>query len=158
TVGAVLLHVVVALAVVLMLTRMKSDVPDRSSLPVVIAPITGYNSDGSPGSGPEPREQHASDDTIEPPPIPPQNLPLLPKVQRIIEEELPDPAGMVLPDHKLAELAEIDQKLARALARGDRTRGTGPSGVGPDGAVPQSFRWTLRFKTTNGRNYVYQLG
>lgn len=157
TVAAVLFHVLVALAVVLMLAQMKSAAPDRSDLRVTISPVAGLPSEGSPGSGLEPADQPIPEQKIETPPVAPEHLPNLPEVRKTIEEALPDPGGAPIPDHKLAELLDLDGKLAKALVRGEGPRGPGPGG-GDDNVVRQSFRWTLRFKTRSGPDYVYQLG
>jgi hypothetical protein len=153
--GAVLLHVVIALAVVLVLARMRADTPDRSHLPMTIAQINGLPSDGSPGSGPEPAERPVRETVT--PPVAAEDLPRLPDVRATLAEVLPDPDGTVIPDHKAADFLDVDRKLAQALVRGAGPRGPGPGGIGDDSVVAQSFRWTLRFKTRDGRGYVYQL-
>jgi hypothetical protein len=158
TVGAVLLHVVVAVAVVLMLTRMKADAPDRSDLRMTITVIDNLPSEGAPGFGPEEPDRPVPEPKIEPLPIPPADLPKLLEVRKTIEAALPDPTGTPIPDHKAAEFVDIDKKLAQALVRGAGPRGPGPDGVGKDSVVAQSFRWTLRFRTRDGRDYLYQLG
>lgn len=157
TAGAVLLHAVVALLIVLVLAQMRSNTPSRD-LRVVIANIDGYG-EGSPGPGTEPAEPTAGSERLTEvvPPITPAELARLPEVRETLQEALPDAAPV--PQHKLTDYAPLDKNLMRGLARGgDGQPGTGPGGVGSDGALQQSFRWTLRFKTRDGRDYVYQLG
>lgn len=158
TVGAVLLHVVVALVIVLMLAEMRASTPNKD-LRVVMAQIDGYG-EGSPGDGTEPTDLPAggSENLAEvvPPTLP--ELTPLPEVRETLRELLPEPNSAAIPDRKLKDYAALDKSLLKGLARGEGQGGTGPGGAGPDGAIPQSFRWTLRFKTRDGRDYVYQLG
>jgi hypothetical protein len=157
TAGAVLLHVLVAVAVVLMLARMRADAPDRSNLPVMITSIVGLG-EGSPGASDEQPDRPVQNEKIEMPPIPLADQVRLPQVRETLREALPDPTGVAIPDHKAAEFLDVDKKLAQALVRGAGPRGPGSGGVGNDTPIAQSFRWTLRFQTRDGRDFVYQLG
>lgn len=156
TVAAVLLHVSVALLIVYIFMKIESKAPDKN-LPVVISPIDGLDAlDGAPGAGTDATDTPASEEKIETPPIPPDDLQKLPDVLETLKDVLPDPDGNVSKE-KLADFANVDKNLAKALARGDGTHGKGPGGLGENSAAGQSLRWTLRFRTRSARDYVYQL-
>jgi hypothetical protein len=156
SVGAVLLHVSVALLLVFIWMKMEKKAPNKD-LPVVISPIDGLDPfDGAPGAGTDNADQAAQEDKFETPTIPPEDLQKLPDVLDTIKDVLPDPDGNISKD-KLADFANVDKDLAKKLARGDGTHGKGPGGLGENSAAGQSLRWTLRFRTRSARDYIYQL-
>jgi len=154
-VGAVLLHLSVVIIIYGIMWKTKSSALDKN-LPVVISPVSGLDTeDGAPGAG-EGDGDRTPEERFEPPPIPPEDLQQLPDIQKTLEDVVPDPS--IIPKDKLADFANLDKDLASKLARGDGTHGKGPGGMGHSNAAAQSFRWTMRFKTRSGRDYIYQLG
>jgi hypothetical protein len=154
TVGAVLLHVAVACLLVVLWSKMKSSAPDKA-LPLTVSNVDGLG-EGSPGADLG-NDAVSREEEIKAPPITAEDLARLPEVMDTIKDVLPDPTGTAIPESKLADFKDVDRDLARKLMRGDGTKGTGPGGFGADSAPAQSLRWTLRFRTRSGRDYLYQL-
>lgn len=153
-VGAVLLHLLVVVGIYGIMWKTKNAALDKN-LPVVISPVSGLDTeDGAPGAG-EGDGEKTPEERFEPPPIPPEDVAKLPDIQKTLEDVVPDPS--IIPKDKLADFANLDKDLQNKLARGDGTHGKGPGGMGHSSAAAQSFRWTLRFRTRNGRDYIYQL-
>lgn len=153
-VGAVLLHLTVVIAIYLVMLKTKNAALDKN-LPVVISPVSGLDTeDGAPGAG-EGDGEVKPEERFEQP-ITPQELEKLPDIQKTLEDVVPDPS--IIPKDKLADFSNLDKDLQNKLARGDGTHGKGPGGMGHSNAAAQSFRWTMRFKTRSGRDYIYQLG
>ena len=156
TVGAVLLHVGVACLLVVLWAKMRESAADKDAVPLVISPVDGLG-EGSPGAdlGIDPISKN--DEEIKAP-ITADEIAKLPEVLESVKDVLPDPTGVQIPDKKLADFADVDKELARKLLRGDGTKGNGPGGFGSDSAPAQSLRWTIRFSTRSGADYLYQLG
>lgn len=156
TVAAVLMHVVVALLIVWIFMHVEKKAPNKD-LPVIISNVDGLDPfDGAPGAGTDNADSPDKEEKFETPPVPPEDLQKLPDVLDTLKDVLPDPDGNISKD-KLADFANVDKDLAKKLARGDGTHGKGPGGLGENSAAGQSLRWTLRFRTTSARNYIYQL-
>jgi hypothetical protein len=161
TVGAVLVHVVAAAFIVYVLFGFANQGTDRAAVPMKL--VEGDDNDGegttTPGcqdtqirgeSNPFPKHDTASTPDLMALPIPTPTLPTLPVI--------PDPNR----DGAAVAAASPFSKSAKADAKGTpgATRGVG-DGKGPAGDAnstgARTQRWILRFRTSDGKDYINQL-
>jgi hypothetical protein len=70
----------------------------------------------------------------------------------------PDAAGNLPPATTSPRPVGAEKGSGKEPGRGyDETKGKGPGGTGADSTRARNLRWTIRFRTTSGRDYLDQL-
>lgn len=173
TVSAVLIHVLVAAALIFILVRLMDRETDKN-LPLKLVDVGGLDDagDGSAGSGGvnDPLAIANSDPfkaISEVLPDPSQ----LPQVKENVRKLLEFDGNLPISDVNAAAYSTLDEALRKKMlgvgaqkgdgpgtGKGyDGTKGSGPGGTGADSSRARSLRWVLRFRTTDGRDYLNQL-
>jgi hypothetical protein len=171
TVAAVLYHVIV-IAVLIGAGRWLLKDPDRSSVPMTLVNVDGWDAsgNGSQGSGGEPdplaigSPDKFKDES--------KNLPTpeaLPDVSMADLRKLMDDNGATpISKSNAAAYQFLNDKLKQKMLGGqkgagpgsgngtDGTAGSGPGGNGADSTRARTLRWVLRFRVS-GEDYVAQL-
>lgn len=174
TVSAVLIHVLVAALLIVVLGWLMTKNDDRSSVPLTL--VEGGMDDagdGSPGSGgePEPLAQANKDPYGEQLKglASPQELPVIKeKLKEFLK--LDDIGETPIADNNAAAYGTVSDELKKKLLLGakkgsggsagsgdDGSKGAGPGGTGASSSRARSLRWVMRFKTSDGTDYVNQL-
>ncbi|MBA4062610.1 MAG: hypothetical protein C0501_02665 [Isosphaera sp.] len=174
TVGAVLIHVLIAAVLVYVLAYlMKGE--NRGSVDVRPMAVNGLDDfgDGSSGSGgvPEPLAVANGDPVkaaVDSLPDPTKLPEIREKMQQTIRTI--DPSGnLPISDANAAAYASLDEAVRNKLIGArqgsgnekgtgfDGSKGAGPGGTGANSTLGRNMRWTLRFKVTSGRDYLDQL-
>lgn len=163
TAAAVLLHLAVAALVVFLLARMMNDRPDRSAVPVTLVEACGPDDLGASPAGVgerDPKTDAANPFTAEREQLPnPAALDAIKEdIRRVALDDPAAPLPIAAPN--AAGFEKLDDALKKQfLGRrgGGAASGTGPGSGGADSTNARSLRWVLRFRTTDGADYVRQL-
>jgi hypothetical protein len=175
TVGAILLHVLVGAFIVFVLFRLANQGADRSSVPLKLVEVGGFDEfgQGSEGSGgvddpiargdSNPLEQALKDI------MPLDQLPEAKQNMQDLLKEIDPKSDFAVSAQAAAAYSTLDKTLKEkmlGMQRGagkekgggyDGTAGTGPGGTGADSTRARTMRWVLRFRTSSGRDYLDQL-
>lgn len=178
TVLSVLLHVVVGVIIVYGFFRLMNKSEDRSSVPTRIIDVIGGDDDSGEGmAGSGGNNAQLAQENLNPLQAFKEALPnpqALPEIKDTLRRDISvmDPTADPLPitDENAAAYALAQKSLRDKLLGGGGKPGTGPnagsgdtgangtgSGRGGDDTQARSFRWTLRFRTSSGRNYLDQV-
>lgn len=174
TVSAVLIHVLVAALLIFVLGWLMTKNDDRSSVPMTLVPDLGGLGDdgaGSPGSGriDDPLYQSDKNAFAEQLKVLP-NPDALPAIKENLKKIMLDDTGDTpIADNNAAAYGAVSDELAKKLlgakkgsggsagSGDDGSKGAGPGGSGADSSRARSLRWVMRFKTSDGNDYVNQL-
>lgn len=175
TVSAILIHVLVGALLVFVLVRLMDREGDKSGMPVKLIEMGGLDDEGlgSAGSGSEEeavwnRDANQTKDAITNL-VDPAQLPNIKKELQEAVKYLAKSGDLPITDSNAAALAGLNEKIRDKLlgqkqggggGPGSGTSGqtgTGPGGTGADSTLGRSMRWVLRFRVTNGRDYLEQL-
>jgi hypothetical protein len=174
TVGAVLIHVLIAAVLVYILAYLMTG-EDRRSVDVRPMLVTGLDDfgDGSAGSGgvADPIAVANGDPVkaaVDSLPDPTKLPEIREKMQQTIRTI--DPSGnLPISDANAAAYASLDEAVRNKLigarqgagnqpgSGSDGSKGSGPGGTGANSTLGRNMRWTLRFRVTSGRDYLDQL-
>ncbi len=175
TVAAVLVHVIVGVGLVYGLLALMAG-GDNSGPKLELVAVGGMDDDGdgSSGSGgnPDPdviRDANPLQAAQKVLPTPQALADAKENIQKIVLE---DPNGRLpVAASNAASYSQLDESLRKKLLgvgsqKGegnqpgtgfDGTPGSGPGGTGADSTRARGLRWVLRFKVSNGRDYLAQL-
>jgi hypothetical protein len=174
-VATVFLHVLVASVLVYVLVGLMSD-GDNTNPKLQLVAVGGMDDEGegSSGSGGQPDPDVIKD--VDPLKAAKHVLPtpeaLKEATENIQKFVLEDPAGKIpIAPSNAATYSQIDETLRKKLLgvgsqKGegnqpgsgfDGTPGSGVGGTGADSTRARGLRWVLRFKVSNGRDYLAQL-
>lgn len=173
-VSAVLLHVAVGAGLIFVLVGLMGSGEDKSGVPVKLVALEGMddNGEGSAGSGgvedpfikADGEPDKALDSLLDPS--------KLPDVKENIQQTIKylDASGtMPISDANAAAYASLNESVRKKLLGArqgagsekgsgfDNSKGTGPGGTGKDSTLGRNMRWVLRFKVSDGRDYLEQL-
>ena len=158
TVGAVLIHITAAAFIVFVLFGLANRDPERAAVPITFLDASDDHGDGTqtPGGVDVPFQGRselgpaASDFAADPTPLPTPtpDTPTLPT---------PNAEVAAVPDS--SRLSGLDKFLPKGPPGANRgvgdKNGNGPAGANSTGA--RNMRWVLRFRTSDGHDYVQQL-
>jgi hypothetical protein len=177
TVGAVLLHMLIAAFLVMFFLGYFGGNKDRSDVPINLVPDMGGLDDtgeGSAGSGGvedplKDSNKSALEEQLKVLPNPAE----LPTIKENIRESLKfDNEGNIpisdfnAPAYSMLDKTLRDKVLGIGAKKGagpgagsgdDGSKGTGPGGTGANSTRARSLRWVMRFRTSDGADYLAQL-
>lgn len=177
TVAAVLLHVLIAALLIFVLVRLMGK-EDRSNVPLKLVPEMGGLDDegsGQAGSGgqtdplKEGKPSSLGQDIALPDPN--QMLDMKEKIRDAIKiddaaGELPPISPRNVKAYSDLDKALLDKLMNQGARKGagpgagtgsDASQGAGPGGTGASSTRARSLRWVMRFRTSDGSDYVAQL-
>lgn len=166
---SILAHVAIVAVLVGMLLLLMAGGKDKTSVPIVLVQDNGKDAAGAgnPFDG-GPTDPIAIGEAA-PTPADLQSLPnneTIPEIQQEIKNQLKlqdDLANVTVTEEKAAAYAGLDKTVRDKLLPVGQKRGAGgagpagPGGTGADATRARSLRWVLRFRHTNGRDYLNQL-
>lgn len=173
SVGSILVHVMVAATIIFMF-HLANTGTDRGAVPMKLVEPGGFDDEGEGSQGSGGTEQPIAEGNHNPfekksnEVMPLDKLPdAIANIKDLMKEL--DEGDAPVSASAAAAFSSVDEELRKKLlgskrgsgneaGRGDDgTKGKGPGGTGADSTRARTMRWTLRFRTASGEDYIQQL-